>query len=161
MKKERIADLLAEINDELLLLDKLIRDIENVGNIIPADEEQKAVYEESLALKLHNFYTGIERIFEKIAEDINGGVPGSYDWHKRLLKTMSLEITNVRPPVISKETANLLHEFLAFRHVVRNIYGFELDSERLSRLIEKSKEVFGRFKQDLQDFLQFLNKLSK
>ncbi|TSA11176.1 MAG: hypothetical protein D4R73_04295 [Deltaproteobacteria bacterium] len=161
MKKERLADLLAEINDELLLLDKLIRDIENVGNIIPADEEQKAVYEESLALKLHNFYTGIERIFEKIAEDINGGVPVSYDWHKRLLKTMSLEITNVRPPVISKETAKLLHEFLAFRHVVRNIYGFELDSERLSRLIEKSKEVFGRVKQEIQDFLQFLNKLSK
>ncbi|MEW6328436.1 MAG: hypothetical protein AB1487_12750 [Thermodesulfobacteriota bacterium] len=161
MKKERIADLLAEINDELLLLDKLIGDIENVSKVIPADEEHKAVYEESLALKLHNFYTGIERIFEKIAEDVNGGVPASYDWHKRLLKTMSLEITDVRPPVISKETAKLLHEFLAFRHVVRNIYGFELDSERLTRLIEKSKEVFGRFKQDLQDFLQFLDKLNK
>lgn len=161
MKKERIADLLAEINDELLILDKLIRDIGNVSKVIPADKEQKAVYEESLALKLHNFYTGIERIFEKIAEDINGGAPGSYDWHKRLLKTMSLEIPDVRPPVISKETAKLLHEFLAFRHVVRNIYGFELDSERLSRLVEKSKEVFGGFKQDLQDFLQFLDKLSK
>ncbi len=159
MKKERIADLLAEINDELLLLDKLIRDIGNVSNVIPVDEEQKAVYEESLALKLHNFYTGIERIFEKIAEDINGGIPGSYDWHKRLLKTMSLEITNVRPPVISKETAKLLHEFLAFRHVVRNIYGFELDSERLSRLIEKSKEIFDRFKQEIEDFLQILNEM--
>jgi hypothetical protein len=132
-----------------------------VSDEIPKSRRKRRVYEESLALKLHNFYTGYERIFQKIADDINGGIPYSIDWHKRLLRSMSLEIEEIRPSVISKETVKVLEEYLAFRHVVRNIYGFEIDSERLHRLIEKLYGVHERFRKELNAFLNFLRKLLK
>lgn len=159
MKKERLPDLIAEIKDELELLDQLIADIEEVNRILLESSRLKGIYEESLALKLHNFYTGCERIFQKIASDINGGVPMSWDWHKRLLKSMSIAIEKIRPAVISKSMANELNDFLSFRHVVRNIYGFEIDSERLQLLLNKVRGVYSRFKKDIEEFLGFLEKI--
>lgn len=159
MQKDRIPDLISEIKDEMNLLENLIADIRETAEKIPQEKKKKRVYEESLALKLHNFYTGCERIFQKIADDINGSVPRSFDWHKRLLKTMALDIEHVRPPVISRETEKILLEYLAFRHLVRNIYGFEIDSERMQRLIEKSHTTFHRFKKEVTAFLVFLRNI--
>lgn len=159
MQKDRIPDLISEIKDEMKLLENLIAEIKETAKEIPQAKKKKRVYEESLALKLHNFYTGCERIFQKIADDINGSVPRSFDWHKRLLKTMALDIEHIRPPVISRETEKLLLEYLAFRHLVRNIYGFEIDSERLQSLLEKSNTTFRRFKQEVNAFLGFLRKI--
>ena len=161
MKKERIPDLISEIKDELNLIGILVLDIKETSRGIPKSLRKKRIYEESLALKLHNFYTGCERIFQKIADDINGGVPRSADWHKRLLKSMCLEIENIRPSVISRETGKSLEEYLAFRHVVRNIYGFEIDSEKLERLIGRLDRTFGSFKKELSNFLDFLRSLLK
>lgn len=159
MRRERIPDLISELKDELDLLNRLVADIREVNNGKPASPKKKKVYEESLALKVHNFYTGCERIFQKIADDINGGVPTSRDWHKRLLRSMSLEIENIRPPVISKTTARSLENYLAFRHLVRNIYGFEIDSERLQALIEKIYGVHGKFRNEVEKFIAFLRKI--
>ncbi len=161
MRKERIPDLISEIRDEVMLLHRLVSEVEMTSRTIPRSTDRKRIYEESLALKLHNFYTGCERIFQKIADDINGGVPRSFDWHRRLLKSMSLEIDNVRPPLISRETERALEEYLAFRHVVRNIYGFEIDSERLGRLVKRLNKTFGSFKADVGGFLTFLKGLSE
>lgn len=161
MKKERIPDLISEIKDELNLMGILVLDIKETSRGVPKSLRKKRIYEESLALKLHNFYTGCERIFQKIADDINGGVPSSVDWHKRLLKSMCLEIENIRPSVISKKTGKSLEEYFAFRHVVRNIYGFEIDSERLERLIGRLDRTFGSFKKELSSFLDFLRRLLK
>lgn len=160
MKKERLPDLISEIKNELQLLDHLVGDIVEVSKTMPRSLKIRNVYEESLALKLHNYYTGCERIFQKVAEDINGGVARSLDWHKRLLNIMSLNIENIRPPVILKATAKELEDFLAFRHVVRNIYGFEIDPERLDGLIKKIKRTQNGFKRDIEKFLVFLKRMT-
>lgn len=160
MRREHIPDLISELRDELALLETLVADIKETSTAIPKSPKKRRIYEESLALKLHNFYTGCERMFQKIAEDINGGVPRSMDWHKRLLRSMALEIENIRPPVISKETARALEEYLAFRHVIRNIYGFEIDSERLKGLIGRIFGTYTRLKKELFGFIDLLRKLA-
>jgi hypothetical protein len=160
MRKERLPELISEIKNELKLLDQLVSNIVDVRMSTPRSSQIKSIYEESLALKLHNYYTGCERIFQKVAEDINGGVTRSLDWHKRLLNIMSLDIENIRPPVISRTTAKELEDFLAFRHVVRNIYGFEIDPERLDGLINKVKRTQTAFKRDINKFLVFLRKMA-
>src|SRR4030042_5622486 len=99
-KNDRIPELIAEIEDELRRIEDLSAGISETWDSMPKAIKKKRIHEESLALKLHNFYTGCERIFCKIADDINGGVPRSADWHKRLLKSMCLEIENIRPSVI-------------------------------------------------------------
>jgi hypothetical protein len=160
MKDAKAAELLAEIKDELGALDRLVDDIALVYGERPKVERKRSVYDESLALKLHNFYTGCERIFTRIAEFFNGGATASGDWHKRLLKGMSLDIEGVRPAVITQNTVAALEDFLAFRHRVRNIYGFELDSDRLTALVERVGKDYAGFRKDIVKFSGFLKKLA-
>lgn len=58
-------------------------------------------YLDGVALNLHGFYSGLERIFEKIASTIDGTVPSAANWHQELLNQISIEIPGVRPVVIS------------------------------------------------------------
>lgn len=159
MDKKRIPDIIAEIQEELRLLKIMIKELQEISQLKLENDLYKRMYCESAALKLHNFYTGCERIFKKIASDINGGIPTSFDWHKRLLLTMSLEIKNIRPPVIRKSTEKVLLEYLAFRHILRNIYGFELDIDRIQHLIENIELIYNIFEQDIHNFILFLNQL--
>jgi hypothetical protein len=106
-KREEIPVLIAEIAAELAKLDALVRKLSGQIGRLGSDEIL-----ESAALRLHNFYTGCERVLKTIAVDVNGGMPLGEDWHKRLLRQMSLPVDGVRPVVITKETLEALEELL-------------------------------------------------
>ena len=107
-------------------------------------------------LILHDFYSGVERIFRRIAEELDGGVPQGERWHRQLLDNMSLGITEVRPPVITPDLAKRLREFLKFRHVLRNAYGYELDPCLLVPLEECLPETLDAFEEQVRTFLAWL-----
>ncbi len=65
------------------------------------------------------------------------------DWHKRLLDRMSDERRG-RPAELSALTASALQEFLGLRHVVRSVYGYELDPERIAQLLSRYSQVVHR-----------------
>ncbi len=48
---------------------------------------------------------------------------------------MASDIPDARPAVISAETATILDEFRRFRHLVRNVYTFNLVPEKMENLI--------------------------
>lgn len=54
--------------------------------------------------------------------------------------------------------ASDFEEYLEFRHVFRNIYGFELLGDRIIRLKERYPLVFGSFIKEIENFLDTLNK---
>lgn len=110
---------------------------------------------------VHDFYTGMERIFEKIAPELNGGVPAGSAWHRALLESMALDLPTARPPVISRETCRILGEYLRFRHLFRNVYGFELEWQRLQPLLARLPAAWVTFQTDLLRFLEFLDDGSK
>jgi hypothetical protein len=62
-------------------------------------------------------------------------MPSDFDWHKRLLDRMTVE-SGDRPTVLKPETVRQLAEFLAFRQGGRNVHGFELEVERVQRLVD-------------------------
>lgn len=105
---------------------------------------------------LHDFYNACERIFEIIVHQINGRTIVSPQWHKKLLYKMTIEISGIRPPVISKKLAAKLDEYLAFRHLFRNIYGFELESERLDELVQKFDETVELLQKEIREFISKL-----
>ena len=84
---------------------------------------------------LHDFYTGIEKIFESIAKEIDNRIPMGEEWHSELLRQMTLDIPGLRPPVITANTEKKLREYLGFRHLFRKRYGFELDWQKLKKLL--------------------------
>ena len=108
---------------------------------------------------MHNFYIGCERFFSLIGSEFNGGKPSSFDWHKRLLQRMNVTQPE-RPPVISTETAQRLDEYLGFRHVVRNVYAFDLDVDRVARLIQTYPAVWQQFEQEIQAFITWLREIA-
>ncbi len=154
-----IRELVADIETELDRLTRLDAEMRRVEDEIERDPSHAPLFHESLALKLHNFYTGCERIFQLIASEINGGVPSSFDWHRRLLERMASEREG-RIAVISPETAALLAEFLAFRHIVRNLYGFELDPARVGALAARQPAVWRRAESEIRQFAAWLRELA-
>lgn len=124
-------------------------------------EEDRRTHVESTALKLHNFYTACERIFERVSAVLNGMQPSSPDWHVRLLRMMSLEVPEVRPRVISSELGDRLGEYLRFRHLVRNIYGFELDESNMESLVARVPATAREMKAQIGAFAEELERLGR
>lgn len=109
---------------------------------------------------LHDLYTGMESIFEKIAKELEGGVTKSPDWHRDLLEDMALRIRNLRPPVIDDTLRKELDEYLRFRHPFRSLYGFELECSRMQPLIERFDDVLAKFEHQIHTFLQAVEKIA-
>lgn len=159
MNAGELREIVIDIENEIDRLDQLEERTRSVQVEILANPQLADLLAESLALKLHNFYTGCERIFQIIASELNGGLPSGYDWHRRLLNRMA-NPQDYRPAVLREETAQKLNEYLGFRHVVRNIYGFELDKQRLEILAGNYYEVWEQTREDIQTFLLWLKTIA-
>ncbi len=70
---------------------------------------------------------------------------------------MTRKVNKLRPKVISEELASELDDYLSFRHIFRNIYGFELKGERIKRLEEKFYKVANTFQKEIKNFLKNLS----
>jgi hypothetical protein len=116
-------------------------------------------YWDGVALNLHSFYSGVERIFEDIARTLDQNIPSGPDWHIGLLAQMSSELANHRPAVISTQVRYALDEFRGFRHVVRNVYTFNFKPSRLKELSDALPECYHSVKKELLAFVNFLNSL--
>ena len=154
----------------LIIIEKIKNEIKNIETIVNkarkgfqyAKENIRDAdfYLDSAAFNLHGFYSGIEEVFGIIANNMDNSLPSGSRWHRDLLDQVSIEIAGIRPVVISNNTKKQLLEFLAFRHLIRDIYTFEIKPEKLEKLVEILPETFENFKEDVGNFLTFLEKIS-
>ena len=115
----------------------------------------------SMAINLHGFYSGLERLFELVAVEMDGGALGGGSWHTELLRQMSLDLSPSRPPVIRPATAERLDPYRKFRHVVRNVYSVVLDPVQIAPLVKGLPECWQSVRQDLEAFATFLEKIPR
>jgi hypothetical protein len=125
--------------------------------VIRAKHYQDDIYLDAIALNLHTFYTGMERLFEKIAVVVDGQLPQGANWHKVLLMQMGRDVPDLRPAVISEEIFVFLDEYRGFRHVVRNIYTYKFDPVRIETLAHNAKHLFEQLKREMLAFADFLD----
>jgi hypothetical protein len=154
--RARFARVAATIRVEMDALDAVVAEAElalaSFSERTPSGLELRGV-----GAIVHDFYTGAERIFERIAPEINGGIPAGAAWHRELVDSMALDLPGIRPPVIGDATADRLAEFLRFRHLFRNLYGHELEWLRLRPLVTRLPGAWHELQSDLRRFLQFLD----
>jgi hypothetical protein len=124
----------------------------------PQDQD---LYIDSVALSLHDFYAGLERIFQQIGSTVDGSIPTGREWHRDLLRQMGADVSELRPPVLSTKMVQALDEYMRFRHVVRNIYAFQFDPERIERLVNHMRPTFARAQDELFIFAKFLEQVGK
>jgi len=125
------------------------------------EHPQASIYLDAVALNLHGFYNGLERIFEWVARQLDGTMPEGRSWHRDLLNQMSLTISGVRPALIQPTTQNQLEAYLGFRHLVRNLYTWQFDPEKIGQLIHSLPDTVARLDSDFQTFQQFLDAASR
>lgn len=111
---------------------------------------------ENVANRLHNFYMGIEHIFERIAKVFDGGVPGGDKWHKSLLKQMT-ESTEHRPAVIDDELRAVLLKYLKFRHFARRGYVVDLEWSAMVGLVESFEQDLVATTEAIENFVSQLD----
>lgn len=97
---------------------------------------------DAVALNLHGFYAGLERVFRTVAERMN------------------TELNSVRPPVLSNEARKKLDQYRGFRHVVRNVYAFEFDPEQLDLLVKRLPDIAEVVFSDLRAFADTLDRMA-
>lgn len=116
-------------------------------------------YLDGVALNLHAFYTGVEHVLEAVAREVDGSVPGGPEWHRDLLLQLSGDIAGVRPAVLSETTRRCLDAYRGFRHVVRNVYGNNLDPDRVRQLAGDLPACYDAVSADLDRLAAFLDAL--
>lgn len=148
--KEKNLQIKSEIHAELKQINSLLQEMKEY---ITQNEKPMRRAKGSV---LHDFYNACERIFKLIAVGLNGGFLFNLEWHKKLLYQMTIPIENIRPSVISENLASELNDFLSFRHLFRNIYGFELKSDRLDKLVIKFEKIALDFQKEIENFIKKL-----
>jgi len=134
--------LAGRIRKELGEIERLVARANRAIKTVRKNPRDADLYLDSAALNMHDVYSGFERIFKQIAATVDGNIPDNAEWHRELLEQMGLDLPKVRPPVLSSESIKLLDEYLRFRHVVRNVYTFSFDPERIGRLVKGLEKVF-------------------
>ena len=144
------------INDELVKIeDTLTRIHRGLESIDVLPDRAREFIENTIATDLADIYSGIERIFERIANEVDGHLPRGSRWHKNLLEQMTKQRPE-RPPVISENTFLQLGKLLEFRHKVTNIYGRELKYDNTLVHAETIHELFAAVSQDFNTFTDSL-----
>ncbi len=151
--------LAGRIRKELDDLEQLVSRANRAMNTARKNPQDTDLYVDSAALNLHDVYSGFERIFKQIAATVDGNMPASAEWHRELLEQMGLDLPKVRPPVLTSNSIQRLDQYLRFRHVVRNVYTFSFDPERIGRLVKELEMVFDQIRQELLVFANFLEKV--
>jgi hypothetical protein len=152
---ERLLRLAQRIRDECEELVRLVARAQEAWRRLQRSSDD--LYADSVALNLHGFYAGLERLFEMIAAGIDGNVPRGENWHQLLLEQMTAEVLSVRPALISEETRQMLDEYRGFRHIVRNVYAFRFDLVKLQKLVQGAPAVLTQVRAELLAFAAFLD----
>ena len=101
-----------------------------------------------------------EKIFKIIVKDIDMELPEGDEWHKKILRQVSIALPGICPPVIEKDLFHRLQEYLKFRHLVRNIYGFQLKYERYEYLAEDFPAVAKELNKQISSFLTKMQEIA-
>ncbi|MBZ0169693.1 hypothetical protein MELA_01124 [Candidatus Methylomirabilis lanthanidiphila] len=152
---ERLLELAERIRSELSDVERLVGRVQE--GWLRAERSADDLYLDSVALNLHGFYAGLERLFQTIAAAVDGTMPRGANWHQVLLQQMAVEApSSVRPAVISERSRDALDEYRGFRHIVRHVYTFKFDPGKVQPLVEHMQTVFRQVRSEMLAFADFL-----
>lgn len=149
-------EFIEELNEEIRNLKRLKDEMKSVLSGI--GEKPSFTEIRTSTSILHDFYSGVEKIFKRIALVIDNSLPTGEAWHIELLAQMAKPFKNICPAVISEELFEKLKEYFKFRHLFRHIYGFELKWERFKELCIRLEDIFNKLRSEIEKFMKVMMK---
>lgn len=159
MPKDPILALANVVKDELKTLERTTNRLTDY--LAKSSESPTAEELDAMALKLHQFYSNVESIFERIATAIDRQSPKGERWHSDLLSAMLVPVADKRPAVINLELWKRLDDLLDFRHFVRHGYSQEMRWDKMSDKVEQLPETFEMLRAELDTFFAALDQMKK
>jgi hypothetical protein len=156
--KSKLVILKSEIKRDLEKLESLLEKFDTSHQ--EYKRQKKYAFLVESAFYVNQVYTGFERIFQNVAACFENTIDEK-SWHKSLLDRMSLDLENIRPPVISGSNFRCLDELRAFRHFFRHAYDFDLEENKFSIVASKVHELKKTYQEDLGKFVRFIDELLK
>jgi hypothetical protein len=154
MSEDPLRALKELVEDELAALGQIVQAVQD--GIGPLDVAPSQLVMNALASYLHQFYTGCERILERIAMAMDGGLPGGVYAHANLLAQMARELPGIRPAVLNEALWLRLQDYLAFRHFFRHAYGSTLEWAKLQPLVVSMPTTLADVQEQLRVFFEGL-----
>jgi uncharacterized protein YutE (UPF0331/DUF86 family) len=94
---------------------------------------------------LHNIYNGIEQILIYHMKYKKISMPKGPSWHRDLINIA------VKNRIIENSTAQIIKQYLAFRHFFIHSYVIHLEAERLEPLLNDVDILYNAFLYDITD----------
>jgi predicted nucleotidyltransferase len=142
------------LEDELVALDRTAKALE------AAIKRAKLTLDEydvrALASYINDFYRRCERISERVAVTLDGGLPQQINWHQALLRQVAEPGGDDRPPLWSGALLLDLDQYRAFRHVIHHKYGEDLKANYVLGLAELAPPMALKVHQAVEQFNQWL-----
>ncbi|MBO1348883.1 MAG: nucleotidyltransferase domain-containing protein [Hormoscilla sp. GUM202] len=154
MPDDPILALKGLVEDELITLSRVVNNTTDFMERLSDPPSQLEL--RGLASYLHDFYTGIESIFRRIAVRLDKNLPGGEFSHVNLLNQMSEIREGVRPAVIDEQLKLRLRDYLNFRHFFRHAYGYELNWNQMRLKLIIMPETLEMLRQQLMCFFDEL-----
>ncbi|MEW6753353.1 MAG: nucleotidyltransferase domain-containing protein [Candidatus Latescibacterota bacterium] len=150
MPPDALANLTERVAGELASVERVVAGLQDaLGRTGERVDEFGA---RALASYVEDFYSGCERMCQRVALALDGTLPAGEEWHRQLLRQMGQPGGGGRPAVFDAPLLLDLDEYRRFRHRSRHLYGYELEAERvlsLARGVEplfvQVREAVGRF----------------
>jgi hypothetical protein len=142
------------VQDELLALERIAQELEEL--LASRAEPPTRTELRAIASILHEFYNGVERIFERIAMSLDGELPQGRYGHADLLDQMAMARSGVRPPVVDELLQARLKDYLDLRHFYRHAYGYTLEWDQLRWKAETLTGTLALLREQLHRFFNSL-----
>jgi len=140
-----------EVQNEIKGLERIVE--ETSSELANLPQEPTRLQVGGMGKYVHDFYEGVERIFERIERGLSIPVPSGESWHILPLRQMEREVEGKRAALLDHSLALKLHRYLRFRHLFRHTYGYELVWEELRPLVEMMPEVLEELRRSIDDLL--------
>lgn len=113
----------------------------------------------TLASYINDFYRRCERMSERVAVTLDGGLPSGVNWHQALLRQVA-EANSVRPPLWTGALLLDLDEYRKFRHILHHKYGDELRPDYVASLAELAPVMAVGVQAAIAQFNQWLGQIA-
>lgn len=155
MPENQYLALKTRLEDELVSLERVVQGLDAALERVGTAPDEFA--SRALASYVDDFYKSCERICERVAVTLDGDLPRGEGWHRTLLGQMGEAGSKGRPPLFSGSLLLQLDEYRRFRHRVRHLYGYELETEQVLTLARGVGSVFMRLREAVAAFGEWLN----
>lgn len=154
--KRRI--LTIDLNAQLSIIEDIDQKLKiRATSVDPKDE----IRLESIAYQIHNLYGASEELLQIIAKYFENNISDGSQWHRLLLKRMTVDVPDIRPAFLDSETLSLLNSLRGFQHFFRHGYGTTLNYQQLKPNLDQALILLPKLQERVREFLRRLEMWSE